>query len=199
MPPPQLYQSKRSRFCPSIDECWYGHMALCPWQPTLTSVRGRLSFLQTLLCLGAEAYAPLVLCAGTGWCKEWTGLTLSNELGWHLLIHTYMVFYVQTMYSSVQSVRNTCNLLTFIPVWYLNIRANTLTMGRNPLFKRGHIFARIARICTYICASTNIYVKSRAKLWPRLNRGFSARLECKSTYWHVSYRYIFTYLYVVLM
>ena len=30
------------------------------------------------------------------------------------IINTYMVFYVQTMYRSVQIVRNTCNLLTFI-------------------------------------------------------------------------------------
>ena len=36
--------------------------------------------------------------------------------------------------------------------------------AKPPLFKRGDIFARIARICTYIRASTYIYVHIRAKI-----------------------------------
>ena len=88
---------------------------------------------------------PLVLCAGTGWCKEWTGLTLSdhdsNEVGWRLLIHPYMVFYVQTMYRSVQIVRNACNLLTFIRTWYAHMRANTFTTGWKTHVQTGSYFS----------------------------------------------------------
>ena len=28
IPPPQFYAGKRSRFSPSLDECWYGRVAL---------------------------------------------------------------------------------------------------------------------------------------------------------------------------
>ena len=173
VPSPQLYQSRWSRFCPSINECWYGHMALAV--PLFhINVPSRWG-----IC------SPRALC-WAGWCKEWTGLALSNELGWRLLIHTYMVFYVQTMYRLVQIVRNKCNLLKFIRTWYVHIRANTFITGQKSPVQRGHIFARF---CTYLHVFTCLYVHIRAKFAAKMcknmtpfEQGGLARREGKSTY-----------------
>ena len=64
------------------------------------------------------------------WLARTAAMCLYVPIRTIYVIHTYMVFYVQTMYRRVQIVRNTCNLLTFICTWYVHIRANTFTTGR---------------------------------------------------------------------
>ena len=173
-----------------------------PWQPALLHqfVGDSLSFI--LSCaLRWGTCAPCALCLYwltrmqiMNWVDavQWTGLTPPKTYIYGLLCPNY----VQTMYRSVQIVLSTCNLLTFIRTWYAHIHANTYMMGKNSPVQTGSFFCTY---CTYLHVYACLYIHICAitcKIWPHLNRGVLASSESKSTYWHVSYRYFFTYKFI---